>query len=184
MERIIIIIIFAAISLIVNASKKKTNGGGQRGAAQSGARPAPPQQQMNRPQPTPARRPAAPAPVKAAPQPAPAVLDDTDRMPDHLASGESRECDHGSVGGSMDITTHEGLEDGSFEHAKQKVATQVKTSVKVNVKAPERAQDTKVSDPTAPGKAFDRKKLREAVIMSEILKRPSERMAQRRYGVR
>ena len=163
MERIIIIIIFAAISLIVNASKKKTNGSGQRGAAQNGARPAPPQQQMNRPQPTPARRPAAPAPVKAAPQPAPAVLDDTDRMPDHLASGESRECDHGSVGGSMDITSHQGDVNENVSH--QRVAI---------------SWDDKGAQLISPSRisALD---MQRAVVMAEILKSPRERYANRRW---
>ena len=107
------------------------------------------------------------------------MLDESDRARDDLTEGDSRECDHGSVGGSMDITTHMGQGE-AFEHARQ----QVQTRVKVNVKASRSATKEETSAAARPIPEMSAAQMRQAVIRAEILKRPAERFAGRRWAAR
>ncbi len=84
-------------------------------------------------------------------------------------NGSSRECEHGSVGGSMDITTHEGGTD--FEHATVKVKAHVRPELR-------RDDENTVINTVRRLNAED---MRRAVVVSEILKRPEERMRERRW---
>ncbi|MBQ8953934.1 MAG: hypothetical protein IJ048_07435, partial [Clostridia bacterium] len=125
--------------------------------------------------------PKAPEPVldmSSAAAPDYGMLDDSDRARDDLAEGDSRECDHGSVGGSMDITTHMGTGD-EFEHARQ----QVETRVKVNVKPSRTAQEETAATARAIPE-LSAEEMRRAIVMAEILKRPAERYAGRRWAAR
>ena len=180
---LIIMIVIGVISAKIGpAAMKQQNAANRRGTPG----PTGPDAATALKQPTPA-----PPVPHAPPEPAPAVLDSSDIMPASVADGDSRECDHGSVGGSMDITTHEGTGD-TFEHAKQKVTTQVKTQVrtqvatqvKVNVDTPEQAGPAAPVRPAAPAARWDRARMREAVVMAEILKRPSQRGFGRRGAAR
>ena len=124
-------------------------------------------------------RPPRPHPVRVPVKPEPfeeeSEESDTPEIPEsdlaipQQENGSSRECEHGSVGGSMDITTHEGGTD--FEHAKVRVKAHVR---------PELQQE---EDDTVIGEVrrLDAKDMRRAVIVSEILKRPEERMRERRW---
>ncbi|MBR0463848.1 MAG: hypothetical protein IJJ23_05620 [Clostridia bacterium] len=175
MERILPLIIIGIIYSIVNAIKKSNGQGKGSGAPQTrqpamranAAQPAAPKVS-----PAPVSRTPAPA-APAEPAPVARDLPESDRMPAFVDEGDSRECEHGSVGGSMDIESHEGMKDG-FEHATTKVKTQVKTQVKVNVKTRE-SDDANDRAPLKSARGVDRKKLMEAVVMAEVLKRPSER---------
>ena len=88
--------------------------------------------------------------------------------PAKMSEGDSRECEHGSVGGSM---AYQGHQEGQAEQRKAKSAAA--------------AYDKPVSDsPYRP--AMNAQEMRQAVVMAEILKRPQERMAEqaRRWTVR
>ena len=91
------------------------------------------------------------------------VLDDTDLARADLTEGDSRECDHGSVGGSMDITSHQGDVNENVSH--QRVAI---------------SWDDKGAQLISPSRisALD---MQRAVVMAEILKSPRERYANRRW---
>ena len=120
--------------------------------------------------------PVAPAPVmEAASDLSGGILDESDRARSDLTEGDSRECDHGSVGGSMDITSHMGLGE-EFEHAE--------TRVKVNVRPSQAAAKEETKAATRPVAEMTAEQMRQAVIMAEILKRPSERFAGRRWAAR
>ena len=160
MERLLPLIIIGIIFSIINSAKNGKKTPPRQGAQARPGAAAPRPAQTARPQPPQART-TTPSPVLAP----------SDIMPEAVDEGDSRECEHGSVGGSMDIESHEGMS-GEFEHAQTKVKTQVKTQVKVNVHTRESA-DT--AAPAADRRRIDRQKLREAVVMAEILKRPSER---------
>lgn len=97
------------------------------------------------------------------------VLPESDHAVQHMDNGSSRECEHGSVGGSMDITTHEGGTD--FEHATVKVTAHVRPEFR------EHDEDTVIGTV----RRLDAGDMRRAVIVSEILKRPDERMRERRW---
>lgn len=71
-----------------------------------------------------------------------------------LGQGESRECEHGVIGGSIAGDVHEGEE----KHAVRR--------------APE-TQPVELDAPLRP--RLNARELRRAVVMSEILKRPGER---------
>ena len=176
-----ILIVIFIISRLAGGAKKVQNGRpGQRSAAPaSGGRPA--SREAGRTVATP------PGPVKAQPlpvnpepveeeeEPLYGMLDDSDRARDDLSEGDSRECDHGSVGGSMDITTHMGRGE-EFEHAE--------TRVKVNVRPSAAAAKEETTAAARPIPEMSAEEMRQAVIMAEILKRPSERFAGRRWAAR
>ena len=188
----ILIIIFIISRISSSAKKVQSARPGQHGAAPArgpaGGQPKPGQRTISATPPGPVAgqpllinlEPAAPAPESAAARDRfYGMLDESDRARSDLAEGDSRECDHGSVGGSMDITSHMGQGD-TFEHAKQ----QVQTSVKVNVR-PSRAAaqaETKAAAQAIP--EMSAKQMRQAVIMAEILRRPAERFAGRRWAAR
>lgn len=191
----LIAVIIIVVSLVASAKKAKTaskNVPGRKNAA----RP------VSTAQAKPAARPAAPVksaqpaqpaaePVQSAVPVQPQVLNESDYARADLDEGDSRECDHGSVGGSMDITSHAGMGD-EFVHAQQMVKTTVATSVKTQVKV--RRDDMPPEEPEAeeaqPDNAAIRsaaasmnaEQMRQAVIMAEIMKRPSERF--RRWPAR
>ena len=175
-----ILIVIFIISRLAGGAKKVQNGRpGQRSAAPaSGGSPA--RREAGRTVATP------PGPVKAQPLPVDlepvkvdesmyGMLDDSDRARDDLFEGDSRECDHGSVGGSMDITTHMGRGE-EFEHAE--------TRVKVNVRPTAAAAKEETTAAARPIPEMSAEEMRQAVIMAEILKRPSERFAGRRWAAR
>lgn len=81
-----------------------------------------------------------------------------------ISEGESRECEHGAVGGSMAYDSHEGgrmIQD-----------------------APEQRSDEWETETYRP--AINAEEMRRAVIMAEILKRPQERMTEqaRRWSLK
>ncbi len=84
--------------------------------------------------------------------------------PVNLAEGSSRECKHGSLGGSM-----------PYIHSDDSGVVQQKVSEKAEV------QSVPVCRP-----AMTAEEMRRAVVMAEILQRPQERMAQqaRRWTLR
>lgn len=90
-----------------------------------------------------------------------------------MAEGESRECEHGSIGGSMAYDTHEG------ESVVEK---------RENAALPEDrlAEKQLTAKPSAGRLPLSAQELRSAVVMAEILKRPQERMMEqaRRWTVR
>ena len=96
-------------------------------------------------------------------------------MPESIDEGDSRACDHGSVGGSMDITDHQGM-GGEFVHAEQQVKTTVTTTVK-----PSRSDGEEASALREVGgiPQMSAAQMRQAVVMAEILKRPAERFGRR-----
>ena len=181
LEGLLPIIIFIIIaSLVSGRSKKiKVNRPGQ-----GGAKPAPGDSTVRRPyapaQPTvkPSYAPEQPAAEAAAPS-SPAdgysggILDETDRARTDLDEGDSRECDHGSVGGSMDITSHAGMGE-EFEHARP----QAKPNVKPAYAA---AAD---SAPLQSAAKLTAAQMRQAVVWAEILRRPSERWQGGRWTAR
>ncbi len=101
------------------------------------------------------------------------MLDESDRAREDLTEGESRECDHGSLGGSMDITSHAGMGE-EFEHARQQATPNVKPAYAA---AAESAPMQSASKLTAA-------QMRQAVVWAEILKRPSERWQGGRWTAR
>ncbi len=181
---IVLIIIFILSQVFKGSKKVKTNRPGQPakpaaapGGAPSGERgvrrPYMPAQPVVKPTVQPIAEPAqaAFAPAAADAAAADGLLDESDRARTDLVEGESRECDHGSLGGSMDITTHMG-QGAEYERAQ------------VQVK-PSRSDETA----DAPAALVSITKLtaaqmRQAVIVSEILKRPAERMQGRRWAAR
>ena len=115
-------------------------------------------------------------------------LDESDRAPVDLTEGESRSCDHGSLGGSMEVADHQGMGE-KYVHAQQKVKTRVKTEVAATVKTQVRVNrkdvvgETQVEDDEeTPVAELTPEQMRRAVVMAEILKRPCER--QRRWSAR
>lgn len=82
-----------------------------------------------------------------------------------MKEGDSRECEHGSVGGSMAYTSHS---EGVTQKNEKKVIIP-QTTVEPMVRPSMNAEE-----------------MRRAVIMAEILKRPQERMMEqnRRWGAR
>ena len=81
-----------------------------------------------------------------------------------MAEGDSRECEHGSVGGSM---AYEGHQEGREEKPVQR---------------PRPAETASL----AYRPAMTAQEMRRAVVMAEVLKRPQERMAEqaRRWSAR
>lgn len=81
-----------------------------------------------------------------------------------MAEGDSRECEHGSIGGSM---AYEGHQEG---REKKEV----------------RPRPAAAPAAAAYRPAMNAQEMRRAVVMAEILKRPQERMAEqaRRWSVR
>lgn len=115
-------------------------------------------------------------------------LDESDRAPVDLTEGESRSCDHGSLGGSMEVADHQGMGE-KYVHAQQKVKTRVKTEVAATVKTQVHVNREDVVGEThivdegeAPVAELTPEQMRRAVVMAEILKRPCER--QRRWSAR
>lgn len=115
-------------------------------------------------------------------------LDESDRAPVDLTEGESRSCDHGSLGGSMEVADHQGMGE-KYVHAQQKVKTRVKTEVAATVKTQVHVNrndvvgETQVEDDEeTPVAELTPEQMRRAVVMAEILKRPCER--QRRWSAR
>ena len=175
-----LIVIIGLIVAIVNAVNKgktvKKNAPGQAARPQQPVRPI--SQSPNRPV-----APAAPAKPTVAPaQPTitPAGMDFWKQISDMLddaeeekpavkgheqvtdmPEGDSRECEHGSVGGSMAYTS---LQEGR-EAAQKKRAPDM-----------QRRQTETASALYRP--AMTAQEMRQAVVMAEILKRPQERMAE------
>jgi len=181
-----VLIILFAISHFVRGMVKQARSGrpGQGGAgpapgggpagARAAQRPAGP----GRPSPAPAR-PAQPETDSAAYAGAyDGMLDESDRARTDLSEGESRECDHGSVGGSMDITSHAGMGE-EYERAKPEVQPLVRTSA--SSARPAAEPDAMPADSITRMTAAQ---MRQAVIMAEILRRPSERRRAGRWSVR
>ncbi len=183
---IALIVIFASLAKFLGQTKKvKQNAPGKAAAPMRPAAPA-----------APVTRPAEPArPAPAAPTVRPTVqptgesvqlpefwqqvskalkeeLAPEKRDPGHeavgkMAEGDSRECGHGSIGGSMAYEAHE--EGGRM---------------KPNVRTPAPGSAQKAE--TAYRPAMNAQEMRRAVVMAEILKRPQDRMAEqaRRWNVR
>ena len=82
-----------------------------------------------------------------------------------MAEGDSRECEHGSVGGSM---AYEGHQEGSEER-------------RDTARRPSEPNERAMYRP-----AMNAEEMRRAVVMAEILKRPQDRMAEqaRRWTAR
>ena len=164
MEGIIAIIIIV-ISLITSANKAKQvkqNAPGQSAAPQNApTQPVYPQSAPNRPVQTGgfAKQvaPNRPVPIKT-------NLPAGHRAVGNMDEGISRECEHGSLGGSMAYESHEG---GSRVQRAQT--------------AYDRQNETSLYRP-----AMTAQEMRKAVVMAEILKRPQERMAEqaRRWSAR
>lgn len=133
------------------------------------------------------------APVKSAEESAAvfdacAPLDESDHAPTVLDEGESRSCDHGSLGGSMEVADHQGMGE-KFVHAQQQVKTRVKTEVETRVKTQVHVnrkdvvgETQAVDEEETPVAELTPEQMRRAVVMAEILKRPCER--QRRWSAR
>lgn len=183
---IAIIVIIAAISKVLNAGKavKKNAPGQTKQQTVSAERPVqtvtPPKPASMQPiQPT--VRPAEPVSVPSAgtfwqqltealrEEQKPAEKKQAEAMPSgheaagRMPEGDSRECEHGSIGGSMAYEAHqEGRE------RKQK------------------SLDTAPEQESMYRPAMNAAEMRRAVVMAEILKRPGERMAEqaRRWSVR
>ncbi|MBQ2955842.1 MAG: hypothetical protein IJE08_05195 [Clostridia bacterium] len=89
--------------------------------------------------------------------------------PGRMSEGDSRECEHGSIGGSMAYGGHqEGREKRTQQPAKN-------------------AYDRQNEHPSALYRpAMNAQEMRRAVVMAEILKRPQERMNEqaRRWAAR
>ncbi len=160
MEGIIAIIIIV-ISLITSANRAKQvkqNAPGQSTAPQNV--PPRPAQSMNPQTGSFARQvaPARPAPTKG-------NVPVGHRAVGNISEGASRECEHGSLGGSMAYSGHtEGTERVKQTPAKPAAPT--------------------FEPLQRPGMSAE--EMRRAVIMAEILKRPQERMAEqsRRWNAR
>lgn len=140
MPRALIILVIAIVAILSNSKKKKKS-------RTAGRQTLPGRQ----PRPWPEAQPpgAAEVPVQAT-QLEPSAWEAREKG---FGQGESRECEHGVVGGSIPGDIHEGEE----KHAVRR--------------APE-ARPVK-QEPLRP--RMDARELRRAVVMSEILKRPSER---------
>ena len=117
-----------------------------------------------------------------------APLDESDHAPTVLDEGESRSCDHGSLGGSMEVADHQGMGE-KFVHAQQQVKTRVKTEVETRVKTQVHVnrkdvvgETQAVDEEETPVAELTPEQMRRAVVMAEILKRPCER--QRRWSAR
>lgn len=94
-----------------------------------------------------------------------------------MNEGDSRECEHGAIGGSMPYGEHE----GNKKPADQKSAAAA-------VKRPVRTEYDRKLEANASlyRPAMNAQEMRRAVVMAEILKRPQERMSEqaRRWSVR
>lgn len=73
-----------------------------------------------------------------------------------LAEGASRECDYGSIGGSMAYTHSDGAQEMRRTTAVESIQ----------------------SEQSAARPAMTAEQMRQAIVMAEILKRPQERMAE------
>ena len=179
---IALIIIVWAVGRVMKAGKKVVNNAP--GKAQQ-----PPVQQA-----APAVKSEPPeAPVKSAEESAAVfdacgTLDESDHAPTVLIEGESRSCDHGSLGGSMEVADHQGMGE-TFVHAQQQIKTRVKTEVAATVKTQVRVsredvvgETQAVDDEETPVAELTPEQMRRAVVMAEILKRPCER--RRRWSAR
>lgn len=186
---IALIVIFASLAKFVGQTKKvKQNAPGKAAAPVCPAAPA-----------APAARPAEPArPAPAVPTVKPTVQPSGGSVqlpefwqqvsralkeelapekktdPGHetvgkMAEGDSRECGHGSIGGSMAYEAHD--EGG-------RMTPNVRTPATSGVRAQQ-------NEP-AYRPAMNAQEMRRAVVMAEILKRPQDRMAEqaRRWNVR
>ena len=181
----ILVILFIISRLFGGAKKVQKGRPGQHGAAPTpGNGPArhqggqPPKTSVTPPMPAQPGPVYEPAEAAADPDAAPyddGLLDESDRARFDLDEGDSRECDHGSVGGSMDITTHMGR-GKDYEHAQ--------TRVKVNVRPSAAAAKEETTAAAKPIPEMSAEEMRQAVIVAEILKRPSERFAGRRWAAR
>lgn len=87
-----------------------------------------------------------------------------------MPEGRSRECEHGSVGGSIAFDTHQ-------EGTNAAVRKQ---------RAGGTARNAQAAEHSLYRPAMNAQEMRRAVVMAEILKRPQERMAEqaRRWSVR
>ena len=183
---IAIIVIVAALSKFVSQTKKvKQNAPGKAAAPMRPAAPVSPARPISSPVMPTVRTPAAPpvSPVEnadefwkkvssmleetKAPAGKPAQQKPADAGHGAVSSmreGVSRECEHGSLGGSMAYESHEG---GSRVQRAQT--------------AYDRQTETSLYRP-----AMTAQEMRKAVVMAEILKRPQERMAEqaRRWSAR
>lgn len=179
---IALIIIVWAVGRVMKASKKLVNN------APGKAQQLPVQKAA------PAVKSEPPAvPVKSAEESAAAfdacgTLDESDHAPTVITEGESRSCDHGSLGGSMEVADHQGMGE-KYVHAQQKVKTRVKTEVETTVKTQVHVNrkdvvgETQVEDDEeTPVAELTPEQMRRAVVMAEILKRPCER--RRRWSAR
>lgn len=187
---VFIIIIIVSIVNAANKSKKvRNNAPGKVSAPVKPAAPVRPVQQAARPTVVPTIQPTIRPTVAPAAdggqtgpfwqQVAEAMKQEKDaakQVPGHGAAGRmpegvSRECEHGSVGGSM---AYEGHQEGRNEPRKDKRPVPI-------------ARDRQ-SDPeeTLYRPAMNAQEMRRAVVMAEILKRPQERMAEqaRRWSAR
>ena len=179
---IFLIIVIWAINRIAKARKKASR------KAQNRIEPAMPQNAAPVQQ---AEQPA--APVKSAPESAKVLdmcgmLNESDKAPTALDEGNSRTCDHGSIGGSMEAADHQGMGE-AFVHAQQQVQTRVKAEVETKVKTQIHVSRNDVvgethivDDEESPVAELTPEQMRRAVVMAEILKRPCER--QRRWSAR
>ena len=165
-----LVIVFLIIGLIARvssrANKTAANRPGQGAKPAPAAKPAPSAAEAT-PVGTERETPAASAWPSGA-------MDESDLARSDLSEGDSRECDHGSVGGSMDITTHQG-QGVEFEHAKPQVHVNVRPTR-------EAAADTQAA--AAGAIHMTAAEMRRAVVAAEILKRPSERRAAGRWPAR
>ena len=182
---IFLIIVIWAINRIAKARKKASR------KAQNRIEPAMPQNAAPVKQ---TEQPA--APVKSAPESAKVdmcgMLNESDKAPTALDEGNSRTCDHGSIGGSMEAADHQGMGE-AFVHAQQQVQTRVKAEVETKVETKVKTQvhvsrkdvvgeTHAVDDEESPVAELTPEQMRRAVVMAEILKRPCER--QRRWSAR
>lgn len=106
--------------------------------------------------------------AKAQPESVSAKMQDGHGVVKNLSEGDSRACEHGSLGGSIAYDSHEG----------GRVAPQ-------EIKRLGRFVATEAVDALYEP-SMDVRQMRQAVVMAEILKRPAERQAEqaRRWGRR
>ena len=187
MFEVIVALIVIIGSLVKTAGKSRKIKENAPGKAAAPARPAVAEAPVQRPQP---ERSARPVPAQPTVQPMVHPTEKPADIPDFwqqmsrafgqtaeteaadagheavgkMAEGDSRECEHGSVGGSM---AYEGHQEGREKRESK----------------PQPAAATAAS---AYRPAMTAQEMRRAVVMAEILKRPQERMAEqaRRWSAR
>lgn len=155
MPRALIILVIALVAILSNGKKKK-KGTGRQTAPGRQARPWPDAQRPDAEKaPVQAARPEPVAPGKPERPQAQVTpkMPERERKKEGFGQGESRECAHGVVGGSLAGDAHE----GELRHAVR------------------RAPDTHPVEPEPFRPRVNARELRRAVVMSEILKRPGER---------